>query len=311
MKKDNLKKIEKDFSLESHNSMGIKCIADYFMEIKNESDIAYGINFARENRIPYFVLGKGSNIILPKRYKGLVIFMATKKIDIKHKKEKLIVFAQAGVFLPDIAKEVSYKGGAGLEWAGGVPGTIGGAVRGNAGAFGDFISDYISRIDVFDIKKGEKTSFEREDLDFGYRESFFKKTKRYIVLGVEMEFPTKKDTVERYQEYLDYREKNHPQEPSAGSIFKNPKTDKDILKDKRLERFEEIGFVPARFLIEEAGLKGKIIGGAQVSEKHPNFIINIGGATKEDIEELIETIKRQVKDIFGIEMSEEVDMSIV
>ncbi len=311
MGKDNLKKVKEGVSLKDYNSMKIECIADYFIEIKSEEDLFFGINFARENKIPYLVLGKGSNLILPKRYNGLVIFIATKKFTIKSKEGKLLVFAEAGVFLPDIAKEVSHKGGSGLEWAGGVPGTIGGAVRGNAGAFGDFISDNIKKIDVFDIEKGEKNQFKKEELNFEYRESFFKKTERYIILGVEMEFPKKEDAIEKYQEYLEYRENNHPQEPSAGSIFKNSEIDKDILKDERLKRFEEVGFIPARFLIEECGLKGKIIGGAQISEKHPNFIINIGDAKKEDIEALINIVKKEVKGVFGIDMKEEVDMSIV
>jgi len=313
MAKDNfVNKIKRGVSLKKNNTMGIECIAEYFLEAKSGDDVFYGVNYAEKNGLPFFILGKGSNIILPPRYRGVVIYMGMESFSLEVKKDVVLLSAMAGAFLPDVAYEVTKKGGAGMEWAGGVPGSVGGAIRGNAGAFDDFTSDYIKRVKALDIKKNEERHFMREECEFAYRESVFKKNRNYIVLEGEMEFPKKEGTEKKFQEYLEYRKKRHPQKPSAGSVFKNPEVKEDFFrKHKNTEKFRKLGFVPVGFLIKECGLNGRMEGGAQISEKHPNFIINKKGATKEDVENLTNIVKGKIKEKFGVDVETEVDFTVV
>lgn len=302
-------KLARDVSLQDNNTTKIDCVARYFIEAKNREDVINGVKHANSSDLEFLVLGGGSNIILPKIYNGLVIFIANKEYKIEEREGSIILNAQAGSFLPDVSKDISTASGSGFEWAGGVPGTIGGAVRGNAGAFGDFMADYLKTIEVLDIKDLKIELFKKEECYFDYRESIFKKEKRYIVLNVEMEFPKKEGVLEKYKEYLEYRKKNHPTEPSSGSVFKNPKVPEDFFeKHKDTVKFKELGFVPVRHLINECSLSGKVEGGAKISAKHPNFIINIGGATAADIRKLIMIIKDSINQKYGIVVEPEVEL---
>lgn len=302
-------KIFENISLQKKNTTKIDCVAKYFVEVKNNEEVKKAVIYAKKNNIKFLILGAGSNVILPEIYSGLVIYISNKEYKIKEKRDRVILTAQAGAFLPDISKDISYFSASGFEWAGGVPGTIGGATRGNAGAFGDFMSDYLKRIEVLDVETLNNISFLKEDCYFDYRESIFKKEKKYIITSVQMEFLKKKGVIERYKEYLDYRKKNHPTEPSSGSVFKNPKVADDFFeKHKDTRKFIHLGFVPVRYLIGECGLSGKIIGGAQISTKHANFIINISNATHSDIKELIKLIIESIKEKYDITVEPEVEV---
>ncbi len=301
--------IKEKVSLKEYNSMKIDCLALYFLEAKSKEDVVFGIKFAREKQIPFFVLGKGSNVIFPPLYSGLIIFLSMKDFKIKEENEKIVLFADAGAFLPEVAKEVSLKKGKGIEWAGGVPGTVGGGVRGNAGAFEDFMGDYVKEVEALNVKTLQKESFDKASCNFSYRESFFKRKGYYVVLNAKMIFPKKKTEDGKFEEYLNYRKENHPSNPSAGSVFKNPKVDDDFyLRYPETEKFKKMGFVPMRFLIESCNLKGEKEGGAQISLKHPNFIINTGSATGEDVKKLIEKIKKKIEENYGIKVEEEVEI---
>lgn len=311
-KKNFLNKVKTEVSLEEYNTMKIDCVANYFIQAETEDDILFAKEFAKEKKLPFFVLGKGSNVILPGFFKGIVVFIKMDKFTVTEENNKILLSSQAGAYLPDVAYEVTKKKGSGMEWAGGVPGSIGGAVRGNAGAFEDFTGDCIKEVEALDILKKEKRSFTKEECHFNYRESFFKKNQNYIVLEVKMEFPKEEGGEKKYDDYLSYRKERHPGDPSAGSIFKNPEVKEEFFqKHKESEKFKKLGFVPVSFLIQECGLKGKIWGGAQFSEKHPNFIVNKNKATKEDVEGLINLAKKSVKEKFDIDIQEEVDLSVV
>jgi UDP-N-acetylmuramate dehydrogenase len=219
-------------------------------------------------------------------------------------------------------KEAATKELAGMEWAMGIPGTIGGAVRGNAGAFGGEISDAIKAVNCIDLQDlyedSEKTdivkikTLKKEDCEFSYRDSIFKRNPNLIILSASFEFK-KGDKVEiekNMQEILEKRKSNYPKGVgSAGSFFVNPVVDKSEL----IKEFEEDAEtksrgnkIPAGWLIDRVDLRGKKMGGAMISEEHANFIVNTGSATAEDVIMLASFVKQQVRDKLGVELREEV-----
>ncbi len=260
----------------------------------------------------FLIIGRGSNTLFPdeKISKRVLVVKKGKISLLKDWQEEVLVEAEAGVFLPDFSKFNIKEGLKGMEWASGVPGSVGGAIYGNAGAFGENISDNIIQVEV--IGKEGKKILKKEEIDFGYRESIFKRENLVILSGTFLFKKGKKEEIkEKSEKFLNYRKENHPLNyPSAGSVFKNPQIkieDKDLLKDyKELEEFNEKGVIPAGYLIEKCNLKGKSIGGAQVSLKHANFIINKGGASFKDVKELIELIKEEVEKKFGVSLEEEI-----
>lgn len=301
--------IKKDFSLKHFNTGKIEASADYFAEAKSTEELLQGVRFAEDKGIPFFILGNGSNTIFVDKYKGLVVRLATENTILQEKDGFFAVQAEAGVFLPTLSKELVDAGAGGLEWAGGVPGTVGGAVRGNAGAFKDFMEDVVESVEALDLKSKEAVTLNKEECAFGYRESIFKKNKNLVVLKVKMVFPKSPKCYDTYCEYSSYRRERHPVEPSFGSTFKNPTWEEGLLPENiEQEKFKALGFIPAGFLVEQCGLSGKKIGGAQISEKHSNFIINTNGATGKDVLELISLVKERVRDSFGIELEEEVEI---
>jgi len=175
----------------------------------------------------------------------------------------------------------------GLEWAVGIPGTVQGAVYSNAGAFKKSMKDVVKEVEVFDTKTEKIKNFKSKDCKFGYRDSIFKKNKNLIILSIKIK--SKKSNRKKIKQYLDYRKKTQPLNlPSAGSIFKNP---------------------PAKSageLIEKCGLKGKRIGNVKISEKHANFIVNLGNGKAKDVKKLIKIIKNKVKNKFGVTLKEEI-----
>ena len=198
------------------------------------------------------------------------------------------VYAGAGSNLLDFIKKINRHGFRGMEKMAGIPGTVAGAIYGNAGAYGQEIKDNIFRVRIFD---GEKIKWiSKNKCKFGYRSSIFKKNPNFIVLSCKLKLKkeNKEKIKERTREILDHRKSHHPFNPSAGSIFKNFK------------------HVRARDLIEKAGLKGKQIGEAQISQLHANFIVNCGGAKAKDVLKLINLAKKEVKNKFGIKLEEEI-----
>lgn len=286
--KELLGRFKKDVLLKNYSSFEIGGSAKYFFLAKSKKDLIDAISSAEKNSLPFFILGGGSNLLISDAgYNGLVIKMINKK----YKIENEIAYAEAGVPLSFLAAETVKNNLFGLEWAVGIPGTIGGAVYGNAGAFGKSMEDIIKKVEVFD-KKTKKIKFLKDkDCKFNYRRSVFKTNKNLIVLSVEMHLKSgnRKSIKEKMKEFLDYRAGHQPLNlPSVGSIFKNPE-----------------GF-SAGELIEKCGLKGKKIGGAEISRKHANFIINLRNAKAKDVIKLINLIKKRVKNKFNINLEEEI-----
>lgn len=286
--KELLPEVKENISLAQYTTFKIGGNAKYFFIAKTKEDIIKAVKAGQQFGLLFFLLAGGSNVLFSDDgFDGLVI----KLQNIKHELRADVIYAEAGVPLSVVVNKALEAGLTGLEWATGIPGTVGGAVRGNAGAFNSSMSDIIDSVEALDASDLTVTSYNGEDCEFEYRNSIFKENKNLIILSTKIKL--KKGNTEEVRKQMkkciDYRIEHHPLKfPSAGSIFKNPE-----------------GF-SAGALIDKSGLKGKIIGNAKISEKHCNFIINLGGATAKDILALIKLAKEKVKENFGVNLEEEI-----
>ena len=270
-----MSELKRNTLLKNYTTFRIGGPAEFFFEAKTKEGLIKAIGLAKERKLPFFILGGGSNLLVSdKGYKGLVVSYQLSSFVLQ--KNRIVV--GAGARLANLVN-------CGLEWAAGIPGTVGGAIYGNAGAFGESMEDEVRSVEVFDANTGKIKVFKKKDCQFAYRRSIFKKKKNLIILSAEIK--AGKSNLKKVKEYLDYRMQRHPQLPSAGSIFKNP------------------GRTPAAILIHKAGLTGRKIGQAQISEKHSNFIVNLGDAKAEDVKKLISLAKKTVKNKFKITLEEE------
>jgi len=284
--------LKKNVLLKNHTSFKIGGRALYFLEAKTKPEIISAIYLAENKNWPFFILGQGSNVLVSDQgFKGLIIKIKNQKLKIKKQNQKFkILEVESGTSLPKLVNFAAQNGLAGLEWAVGIPGTVGGAIYGNAGAFGKSMADLIKEVEVLDEKFKIK-KYKNYDCKFSYRESIFKRKANLIILSAKIKLKKEKKAKikKKMKEYLAFRKKTQPLSfPSAGSIFKNPPGKS------------------AAVLIEKAGLKGKKIGQAQISKKHANFIINLGGAQAWQVKKLIDLVKSKVKQKFGIDLKEEI-----
>jgi len=328
-------KFRKNVSLAKYSTFKIGGKAKYFFISSTEKDLIKAVKTAKELnpvrdkslngvKMPFFILGGGSNLLVSdKGYDGAVIKMKNEKLKIKNYNSKFKIFCESGTPLAKLVNASVEKGLTGLEWAAGIPGTVGGAVRGNAGAFGNSISDIVKTVKCLEAESLNIKVLRNKDCKFEYRDSIFKKNKNLIILSAEMKLkkvyelrsssPT--SSIERVRKNikknLEQRKKTQPLNfPSAGSVFRNVKY--EIKNEKLLEEFPKLkefnkkGIIPTGYLIEGCGLKGKKIGKAKISEKHSNFIVNLGGAKADDVKKLINLAKKQVKKKFKIILEEEI-----
>ena len=303
--------VGKKVFLKKYTTFQIGGPADYFAVIKKEKDLIEGINMAQKIGRPFFILGGGSNVLFPDRgYPGFVFKIEMKKIETKRGR----IIAEAGAGLARILYFCLNRGLGGLEWTAGIPGTIGGAIRGNAGALGKSMKDSVVLVKAYNIEKKNIQSFKNKDCRFAYRESVFKKEKKYIILEAELELKEKNTFLinKEINSCLLQRKEKQPRGFSAGSVFKNYQIKNEKEKGKILKEHPEIGkaikenIIPAAFLIDRCGLKGKAIGKAMISRVHANFIINLGRAKASDVENLIIFIRKEVKKKFGVVLEEEI-----
>lgn len=285
--------------------------AEYFIEVKTDQELIDALKWGKEKKLNITFLAGGSNVLVADEgVKGLVIKLSNTKLNIKGER----VECGAGANLINVSRTANNNNLTGLEWAIEVPGSIGGAIYGNAGAYGHYISDVIETIKIFDIKKFEFQYFSKNDSQFSYKDSIFKKNKKILIWEVILKLKSGKFTQinNKVTKYMEKRRLSQPRLPSAGCIFKNMdfddlkkhnvRLDSKILK-KGINKNNKIG---AAWLIDLAGLKGKKIGGAKVSLEHANFIVNTGHATSSDVSALIKEIKKDVKNKFNIKLLEEV-----
>jgi UDP-N-acetylmuramate dehydrogenase len=308
LKKELGKNLKFNEPLRNWTTYRIGGTARYFFMVGSIEDLNRAIKIAQQFKIKYFIIGEGSNLLFPdKGFNGLVIKNKISKLEIVKNK----VLVGAGVKLSYLALSSIKFGLTGLEWAIGIPGSVGGAVYQNAGAFGSDFSRSIKSVAV--TRNGQVKNLSKEQCGFIYRGSIFK-ANNDIILEAELKLKKGKQTESQklMKKYLESRRSNQPMGYSAGSVFKNPpfqKLSKICLKTyPQLQSFKDGGIIPAGWLIEKAGLKGFKIGGAQISEKHANFIINQGRAKAKDVLALIRTIKKIVKRRFDIVLNEEIQI---
>lgn len=299
--------IQKDVPLAPLTTFKIGGSAAYFVDVASESDMREGIAFAQEKKLPHIILAGGSNVLVPDEGLDAVVLHI---VEGAHTLENGMLTADFGCNLFSLIRACSEKGYGGWEKLSGIPGTIGGAARGNAGAFGSEIRDFAVSIRALHADTGETRDFKNEVCDFSYRHSFFKDHPEWIITRVTLQLQ-KIDSAESAriaEETVRERERRHLQNvQAAGSYFMNPTAPADIVamfeSEKQVKSRESR--VPAGWLIEKAGMKGATVGGAIASLQHPNYIVNQGSATAKDVRTLATKIKVAVKQQFGIELREE------
>ncbi|HUS59865.1 MAG TPA: UDP-N-acetylmuramate dehydrogenase [Nevskiaceae bacterium] len=276
--------VKADVLLAGHTTFKIGGPADLFYEANTTDKIIQAVKLARRLKIPYFILGEGSNLLISDQgFKGLVIKIQTSEFKLRNSN----IIADGGVKLKTLVEETAKVGLFGLEFVAGIPGTLGGAVRGNAGAWQQNIGDRVLKVRVL-TEKGEIKWLNQKNCQFKYRQSRFKKTSE-IILEVELQLGkgVRKEISKKIKKILKKRE-IQPKELSAGCIFINPKP------------------LSAGKLIEGCGLKGRRIGDAQISPQHANFIVNLGQARAKDVLQLIKLAKTKVQKKFGVRLEKEI-----
>ena len=264
-------------SLKQYNTFRISSTCKYLVFPKNIMDVQNLISFLHDENIRYFVLGNGSNIIFTDDYYDGV-FISLKKLDYMVFRENEVLVG-AGVMMPTLTMEAIHKGFSGFEWAAGIPGTVGGCIYGNAEAYKESTFDFLKQVTVL-LENNEVKTIKKEDLHYAYRTSSFKEHPGAIILEAvfELQEGNEEESLEKINKRRKKRMETQPLEyPSAGSVFRNPSPDN-----------------PSGRIIEELGLKGVQVHDAKVSEKHANFIVNVGSATGKDIQNLVELVHSKV-----------------
>ena len=271
-----------------HTSLRIGGPADYFVRVATEKDLVGAIQIAREHELPVFVLGGGTNLLVADDgIRGVVLHNGWRETSV----EGTTVEASSGTELAHVAAVAAKAGILGLEWMATVPGTVGGAVHGNAGAFGTETADVLVDADLMDLN-GDTWLEPAAELGYAYRTSKLQGTPTICVRARFRGAAGDRATaVRRIKEMANERMNKQPlAQPNTGSIFRNPPGDH------------------AGRLIEAAGLKGRRVGGAIVSEKHANFIVNTGDASADDVRALMEICQDEVQQRFGVRLVPEVEL---
>lgn len=274
--------------MSNHTTFKIGGPADIFSKVNSQEELKAIVEFSKKNSIPLTVIGNGSNVLVKDcGIRGIVIKLDLKEIRIHNN----IMFVEAGVLLPKLARVACDNSLEGLEELAGIPGSFGGAVYMNSGAHRVEISNRLIEITYIDENLEVKT-LKKEDAEFNYRKSIFQE-KNWIILSgkIQLKKGKQEKIKEKMHSLLETRIHNQPVDmPSAGSIFKRGEN-----------------YIAAK-LIDECGLKGYTLGGAEISTKHAGFIVNKGNATSEDVLELIKFIKQKVKEKYNVDLQTEIEI---
>ena len=303
--------LERNISLAKYSNYKIGGLSRYFVMAKTAEELREALREAKRKKLNVFILGSGTNLIIPdKGFNGLTIKIAIDYITLKGSR----VTVGAGVLMENLLDFALKNGLAGLAWAGGLPGTVGGAVRGNAGAFKGETKDTIYSARTLNTKTLKEKVWSQRASRFSYRSSIFKERDgEEVVLEAvfSLRKGDRKKILAEMNDHIGYRKERQPLNyPNIGSIFKNVPL-KNVPKKLHKQfapviKTDPFPVVPTAYLIAEAGLKGKIHGGAMISPKHPNFIVNVSGAHARDVKALITLVQKEVKKKFGIRIEPEV-----
>ncbi len=277
--------------MSQHTSFRIGGPADYWVEPKDLEDLKRVIRFASDKHLPWRVLGRGTNILVrDEGFRGIIVSLGGDYFQ-EVEFQACRVIAGAGAPLYRLVWEAAQRGLRGLEFAVGIPGTIGGAVTMNAGMGEHSLAEVVSKIEVLN-GEGKILTLKREEIGFRYRGSRLSSGQVILKAELELEKGDKEDIESLMNKFRERRNMTQPlSEPNAGSIFKNPP-----------------GEISAGELIEEARLKGTQVGEAQISPRHANFIVNRGNAKAEDVINLVERVRRVIRERKGIELELEIDI---
>ena len=278
-----------DEPMAKHTTFRVGGAAKYAAFVSTASEIESLIKLCNDNNVQYYIIGNGSNVLISdKGYDGLMIIIGRNMSEISVEGET--IRAGAGALLSAIGSKALNAGLAGFEFACGIPGTLGGACFMNAGAYGGEMKDVVESVTLMKSDGSSVYELSGEEMEFAYRDSVLQHNDDIAIYArVRLQRDDKEAITERMNELAEKRRTKQPVNfPSAGSTFKRP-----------------VGGYAAA-LIEEAGLKGRTVGGAQVSEKHSGFVINIGGATSKDVRELIDIVAQEVEQNSGIKLEPEV-----
>ena len=280
--------------LSKHSTLRIGGCADYAVFPKNLDEFKFALHTCKHRGIRFIVVGNGSNLLFDdKGYRGAVIF-TTKMNSCEYiHKDAIYVRVECGKSLTELAGEVGKKHSlSGLEFAYGIPGTVGGAIYMNAGAYGGQMSDIVVESTYLDINDAQIKTFSATEHDFSYRHSLFQEHSDFIIISTTLRLLSgnTEEIFALMSKNMNSRKDKQPLElPNAGSTFKRPGNNVFVGK-----------------LIEESGLKGYSIGGAQISEKHAGFTVNMGGATSADVLALINHVKAVIYDKYGVTLESEI-----
>ncbi len=288
--------------LARHTTVNIGGPADLYIEAVTWEELREFVLLARQHAVPYLILGSGSNVLIGDAgVRGVVIANRARRIEFReseHAPREILAWAESGAVLPTLARECIERGYANLEWAIGIPGTVGGAVLGNAGAHGGEIAHTLVSATILD-SAGTVREWSQQELAFGYRTSQLKMAHRRwpgdcgpVILAATFRLcPGHREELEaRAAGFIERRKRVQPPGATMGSMFKNPPSDY------------------AGRLIEAAGLKGARIGNAQISPLHANFFINLGGATAAEMQALIALAQERVREQAGVELELEIEL---
>ena len=333
-------KIQENVPLAPLTTFKIGGPSKFFTEVSSEEELMEAINYAKENKLEIFILAGGSNILVSDDgFDGLVIHMRDTKCQMLGNR----IECGAGLLLSEVVRLARENSLTGLEWAVGIPGTVGGAVRGNAGAYGSEIKDSLINVKAMEIPNSKFqipnkiknqndenesklliNNYELQDCYFAYRDSLLKQKNNLVILScvLELQKGDKTEIEGKMKEIIKKRTEKIPKEFSPGSFFQNPETDNvELIRQFELSTGKKVTDhvsayqysgnkikIPAPWLIEEAGLKGKKMGGVMVSEKHANFVVNLGAGRAQDVIMLSSFIKMRVRNKFGVQLKEEVQL---
>lgn len=286
-------RLREDAPLAKYTSSRTGGCADVLITIRSSDELAAAAEQLWAMDVPFRVLGGGSNVLIADEgFRGAMLLNQAKEMRFWEEPEGPMVRAESGASLAHVARRAVERGWSGLEWAGTIPGTVGGAIVGNAGAHGGDVAGHLRLAEILQRDTG-KQSWTVDRLEYTYRDSWLKRNPgKAIVLAATfpLSLSTSEETKARLAEFITRRRQTQPQGASWGSMFKNPPGDF------------------AGRLIEAAGLKGTRIGGAQISSEHANFFINLGDATSADVWQLIQTAQETVSMKFGVRLELEVEL---
>ena len=274
-----------------HTSMKVGGPADYFLEIEAQMALGRALRLLDRFKVPFYLVGKGSNLLVSDSgIRGAVIRLGAgfRRLEWRDEGERVLADVGAAYPMTQLVREAAHRGYTGLEFAEGIPGSVGGALIMNAGAYGSEMEKVVERVEGVN-RRGEAVSFGREEMVFSYR-TFGLPTETVVTrVSLRLRRAPAEEVSQRVRELVARRKTSQPSGyPNSGSMFRNPPGDF------------------AGRLIEAAGLKGKRVGRAEISTKHANFIVNLGGARARDVRKLMEIAREEVRNRFGIELEPEV-----